>query len=158
VEYRELHEILRMDTETRVHDAATKLIHQIAFQETRKALDGLKLMGVIGEALAVQLILELNEALIRPYRKEPIQGPTPMEALRLPDNMGMVVEEEEEAEPVLGAPGNAPGDVPRARRERAAKTPGFCPICAEMGIKTELTPGAMGCRAHWREVKRKENL
>ena len=87
MEYQQLNDLLAVDTEVRVHDAAARLVHQIAFAETRRALNGLREMGVIGEALAVQLAMELNQALIRSIRSGadqagPVaaQPPVPVEA------------------------------------------------------------------------------
>ena len=144
MEYQQLNELLSVDTEVRVHDAASRLIHQIAFAETRKALNGLREAGVIGEALAVQLAMELNDALIRPIRKgeapaAPVaaQSPAPVEAI---------------------APEPEPTSKPKQkqRKRQMQDVVLLCPICEEQGIRTVLSAGSEGCIAHWGEVKRRK--
>ena len=142
MEYQQLNEILSVDTEVRVHDAASRLIHQIAFAETRKALNGLREMGVIGEPMAVQLAMELNQALIRSIRSGAdqaapvaVQPPAPVEA------------SEREAAPTPKQP---------RRKRQMQDVIRLCPICEEQGIRTALSSESVGCIAHWREVKRRK--
>jgi len=135
MEYQQLNELLSVDMETRVHDAASRLIHQIAFAETRKALSGLREAGVIGEDLAAKLALELNEALIRPIRSD---APRPA---------------------VEAAPPLAPIE---ATQERPSPPPAPRPQSIGEGTdhrfwrSTRISLGSEACRAHWREVKRRK--
>jgi len=149
MEYQQLNELLSVDMETRVHDAASRLIHQIAFAETRKALSGLREAGVIGEELAAKLALELNEALIRPIRSgdsqpavEAAPPPAPVEATQ-----------ERPSPP----PAPRPQSIGKRRRKKPAQDViRLCPICEEQGIQTRISLGSEACRAHWREVKRRK--
>ena len=143
MEYQQLNELLSVDTEVRVHDAAARLVHQIAFAETRRALNGLREAGVIDEALAVQLAMELNDALIRPIRRDEApaapaaQAPAPAEAIA------------PEPEP-------APRPKQKRRKRQMQDVIRLCPICEEQGIRTRLSGESVGCIAHWREVKRRK--
>ena len=143
MEYQQLNERLSVDTEVRVHDAAARLVHQIAFAETRRALNGLREAGVIDEALAVQLAMELNDALIRPIRRDEApaapaaQAPAPAEAIA------------PEPEP-------APRPKQKRRKRQMQDVIRLCPICEEQGIRTVLSAGSEGCIAHWGEVKRRK--
>jgi len=137
---------LSVDLEARVHDAASRLIHQIAFAETRRALHGLREAGVIGEDLAATLALELNEALIRPIRSE-MDRPA--------------IEARQEPTKARPAPPEAPRPQVIGKKRRRKKTRPdadvvlYCPICMEQGIQTRLSAGSVGCIKHWREVKRR---
>ena len=146
MEYQQLNEILSVDTEVRVHDAASRLIHQIAFAETRKALNGLREMGVIGEPMAVQLAMELNEALIRPIRKGAAPAATGVEEPPVPIEAAT-----EESEPEA-----APKPKQKRRKRQMQDVIRLCPICEEQGIRTALSSESVGCIAHWREVKRRK--